>query len=304
MAHPTITDFLHRFTALRSKVNNNPRNITWMAAQSSDVQALTIVTYCAWLGFRRFAATVPGKAIDRVPKGFKAQLRDYEADWADTIGEVVGKAIAKSVEEIDEIPEAPSEEEQESDRPNFDPRWENAAQLVEDLLWLSDTHAQFDDDIADQQRKALQAWDWFRDTAGLDLKAVAHRWKEIEPILVPDHVANAYGASDPSSLYEMLNQAVRAYVYGASAAAIAMCRTLTDLVLTRHYGCQGEDLEQVIIFAEKQPKNLWVKRLALQDKRRLANQVLHEYREVEDKAVVDWLTTLKELIERVPDKGS
>ena len=131
---------------------------------------------------------------------------------------------------------------------------------------------------------------------------MAERWKRVDPVFVPDHVANAYGVSEPGSLYELLDQAVRAYVYGASAAAIAMCRALTKLILRRHYGCEGEDLERIIIFAETQPNYRWMKRHKLQDKRRLANQVLHEYRHVADESVVAWLSTLKELIDRAPDK--
>ena len=35
----------------------------------------------------------------------------------------------------------------------------------------------------------------------------------------------------------------------------------------------------------------------------MANQALHEYRRLTDESVVNWLAAIKELIERVPNKG-
>jgi hypothetical protein len=304
MAHAAIIDFLHKFSALRSKVNNKPSNLVWMAGQSSDVEAAAIGAYLAWQTLNSFLATAPSKGIDRVPKGFKQEFQDHESKWSEWVGKVIGNTITRIIEDLAENPEQPdATEDQEPDRPDFNPVAENPAQLVEDILWLSDAYAQWDDDLADQQRKALQAWEWFENTAGLNLKAVARRWKLIPPMFIPDHVADAYGRSQPGSLYELLDEAVKAYVFGASGAAIAMCRALTGLILTKHYGCEGEDLERIIVFAEQQPKYHWMKKHKLQDKRKLANQVLHDYREVADEAVVNWLTMLKELIERVPDRS-
>ena len=49
-------------------------------------------------------------------------------------------------------------------------------------------------------------------------------------------VANRYGASEKGSLLHLLDDAVRAYVSGAPAAAIALCRAALEMVLKRHYG--------------------------------------------------------------------
>lgn len=305
MAHPAFINFLQEFSALKSKVNNNPNSVVWMAGQSRDVQALAMNVYIAWQKLNTLLATAPSKGIDRVPRGFRGQFLDYESKWAEKIGKAFSDAIAKIIENMNEIPEMSREDEdQEPDRPDFNPRHEDAAELVGNMHWLADLYAQEDSDIGDEQRKGLQAWDWFEQTVGLDLEAIATRWKRIEPVFIPDHVANAYGASEAGSLSELLDQAVTAYVHGASAAAVAMCRALTELVLTKHYGCEGEDLENIIIFAEKQPRYYWMKKHKFQKKRKLANQVLHEYRRLTDESVVNWLAAIKELIEKVPNKGT
>ena len=304
MTHPRIVTFLQSFPALKAKVNHNPRNLVWMAHESIEVEKLAVDVFNADQDLKTLLATASSKAITPVPTGFKGVLADYRSEWEDKIGVVISDVISKVLKELKEASDPVSDNTgSEPDRPSFDARFENAAELIEDILWLSDAHAQEDSDLGDEQRKALQAWDWFRDTVGLDLKAVAARWRRIQPVFVPDHVANAHGYTEPGSLYELLDQAVRAYVFGASTAAIAMCRALTELILTRHYDCEGDELKSIIIFAESRYKYAWMKKHKLDEKRKLANQVLHQYRHATNESVLGWLATLKELIEKAPIKS-
>jgi hypothetical protein len=71
---------------------------------------------------------------------------------------------------------------------------------------------------------ALGAYDYVTNTIGLNIDDLFRRWRELPVILMPIHVSNRYGASDKGALVHLLDDAVRAYVVGAPAAALAMCR--------------------------------------------------------------------------------
>ena len=303
MAHAALVNFLATFSALKSSVNGNPQNVDWMSRERSKVATHVVATWFSWQKLSKLLATSSSKAIDRAPKGFNATYTEYEAKWKDQVDKAFELLVPKLLEIMKRRAENKEETDVEADRPEFDPIRDNPAKLIEDILWLANVYAQEDDELGDEQHKALQAWDWFRETVGLDLREISERWRQLEPTFVPDHVANAYGSSDPRSLYQLLDQAVRAYVFGTSAASIAMCRALTEMVLRMHYGCDGEDLENVIIYAEEKPKYFWMKRLQLHEKRKLANAALHKARPITDESVVMFLRTVKELIERAPTPG-
>ena len=46
-------------------------------------------------------------------------------------------------------------------------------------------------------RTNWEAWRYFEDTIGLDLREVNKRWLLIQPIFIPEHVSNTYGATIP-----------------------------------------------------------------------------------------------------------
>ena len=302
MVDTAIINFLHTFSALKAKMKDNPRRLAWMSSQSSEVALLVMDLYIAHSRMNDLFETSPSKGIDRVPQGFNHLWHDFKENWATNIEKVVQNWLNKIVENLKEHSEGSSEAgDPELDRPNFDPLTENPADIIANMFWLSETIADsWDDEVGDDQRKAVQAWDWFRDTVGLDLSMVATRWRSVQPIFIPPHVADAYAASEAISLYALLDQAVKAYVYGASGAAIAMCRALTELILKKQYGCDRSklNLEQIVILAEE--RYAWMKDLDLHAKRTCANAVLHRNRRATDDEVVNWLKTLKTLIERAP----
>jgi hypothetical protein len=77
---------------------------------------------------------------------------------------------------------------------------------------------------------------------------------------MPAHVSNEHGLTEKGSLNDLLDDAVRAYVFGAPAAAIAMCRAALEMVLKRHYG-QGQwddvrGLDNLIVLASASDPSL------------------------------------------------
>jgi len=65
---------------------------------------------------------------------------------------------------------------------------------------------------------------------GIDINGIFRRWREVPPIFMPSPVSNKQG-EEKGSLNDLLDNAVRAYVCGAPAAAIAMCRAVLKMVV-------------------------------------------------------------------------
>ena len=144
---------------------------------------------------------------------------------------------------------------------------------------------------------SLGAYDYLTETIGFDAHDVFRRWRNLPPVFMPAHVSNRYGASDKGSLPYLLDDAVRAYVFGAPAAAIAMCRAAYDMV-KRHY--DREQLEKVTIFASRR-FDYDIKQLVVR-----ANEVMHNYEHRrrltadDDRVILSFLGTIKFFVENAP----
>lgn len=127
---------------------------------------------------------------------------------------------------------------------------------------------------------------------------------------MPAHVSNWYGASEKGSLLHLLDDAVRAYVFGAPAAAIAMCRTALEMVLKRHYGrgdWDDEKLDNLIVLASYKYSKI-VQKEKIDPFRILANRIVPKYDQVgrlseeDDRTILNFFKTLKFLIQRAPER--
>lgn len=88
----------------------------------------------------------------------------------------------------------------------------------------------------------------------------------------PRHVAARGGEN--LSIYESLRQAHEAFIYGAPYAALALMRSIMEVVLREHYGANGNDLSERISNSRKLlPKG--ATEASLHRLRKLANAILH-----------------------------
>jgi len=136
------------------------------------------------------------------------------------------------------------------------------------------------------------------EVVGSDFDTLYGRWKETPSIFVPEHVAT----HNPQTLYTLYAEVVRTYTSGNFLACIAMCRALFEHILINYYGANGKDLEEKISNSESKFESL--RELRLQNKRRKANRILHNYRgeNIENKIVLNFIKTVKALIEKIPQK--
>ena len=163
---------------------------------------------------------------------------------------------------------------------------------------------------ANTWKMGIQAFEYLEGTIGLDIDRVFDRWNQVPSIFVPKHVSDRHGLTEKGSLYELLNDAIRAFVTGAPAASNAMCRAALEMVLRDYYVRGSSDdnsnLHDVIDLAVLRYDFLSAKKL--HSLRMDANRILHAYNsaaplsEEDERKLLSFLKDLKFYIERAPER--
>jgi hypothetical protein len=196
----------------------------------------------------------------------------------------------------------------------FDPRTHDGAYLIKTLISYLRELIEKDDKleapIATDMRVSLGAYDYLTETIGLDISEIFRRWESVPITFMPSHISKEVGQTEKGSLYDLLNDAVRAYVCGAPAAAISMCRAVLEMVLKDHYGKNEWNdprlkLGKIIVLASQKFDFIHEKRITRLAQN--ANEILHNYSrrirmsEGDEKSILEFLKTVKFLIQRAPN---
>ena len=191
----------------------------------------------------------------------------------------------------------------------FDPLKHDGGAALELGISVLNVQADFEDGEVNTNIASfsVEAYDYLTQTIGIDVPAIFRRWRNVPVIFMPAYVSNKHGLTEKGSLTALLDDAMRAYVCGAPAAAIAMCRAALEMVLKRHYGRgQWDDLTlgKMIVLADQKYDFVQEGRIRpLVDR---TNAVLHEYSTIErmsaddDRSILNFLKTVKFLIQRAP----
>ena len=201
------------------------------------------------------------------------------------------------------FPDFESEEE-------FDP-WEHDGGAIVDALlqYLAESCSQNHERVDNLKRIAVQALAYLSRSTGLNFRDVFRRWNSIPPILYPRHVLNRIRSAPHASTVSLIDDAMKAYVFGARAAAIAMCRAALEDVLKRNYGKGAWDnfkLGKIVAIAAPKYRR-YVSQTRLSQLVQATNGILHNYGAIskdavrEDEIVLDYLLVVKSLIEHAPE---
>ena len=179
-------------------------------------------------------------------------------------------------------------------------------------------NAQDDNDIvmANTVLIGVEAIEHLENVIGIDIARIFERWNRMPAVFVPRHVSDHYGLTENRSLFGLFDQAVRAYVAGAPAAAIALCRSLLETVLKNHYLTAESGNERRKLDRAKLDKviELAVARYDFLDKgqldahRKNANRILHDFSggkalSTEDEIdLLKFFRDLKNYIEQAPSE--
>lgn len=113
---------------------------------------------------------------------------------------------------------------------NFDPSQHDGAAAFSAMMEMAahelETNRSMDEDqvnyrMANTWDIGITAVNYLEKTIGISVKDAFGRWNKIPPVFVPQHVSDRHGITEKGSLYELLNDAIRAYVAGAPAASVA-----------------------------------------------------------------------------------
>jgi hypothetical protein len=241
-----------------------------------------------------------------VNPNFVAAWRDYEDRYETVLsGIMLADLVGMDVCKLD----------YPGTTPEFMRRWVFAAEeareeahAIEEVFSIAeDISAQWSDsDLRDAAERGTAEWRRLTDEVGFDLSGTFRRRKLIPFVLVPRHVSKSHGPKERLSLLTHLRQAHEAFVYGVPFAALALLRSLLELVLKTHYAATESDLDAQINRA-KLPAS--VSKNQLHRLRILANDVLHANRdstlipssnEELEREILSFLLQLRALIERAP----
>jgi hypothetical protein len=156
-------------------------------------------------------------------------------------------------------------------------------------------------------RNGIAAWRRFINDIGFGLHGVLRRRALAPFVIIPRHVSGHYGASDHYSLMARLQQAQEAFVYGVPLGALAIMRSILEIILRKHYRLGDGKLVKLIetatatgLFPDE------IRLSGIQKLLKLGNDAVHpnpeELHKISDieMEVLSLLFILRTLIERVP----
>jgi len=320
-----IAMFLYRFSRLKKEINYSPSTLSWVSKEREDLQDLCFELEESYksiakfltikndkhtfiivpfeqdfneykLNYESFVSKAGEPAKVRYYKAFEELLHKEEENWLKS-----GKTKEEYYEYIQSLIDGIKSTEITFDP--FNPLEDDPQSLIEEALdWgslIKDTVMEGDE--PEQYEKAWGAWRFFKNIINLNFSNINKRWLAAPELFIRTHVAQ----SDETPIVQLYREAVRAYTFGCNIASIAMCRALMEYILVYHYNVQAKDLEKIIVLAEERFPNL--KKLRMQEKRKISNKVLHNYEsgtDIEERAVIDYLRAIKMLVRDVPKKNT
>ncbi len=333
-ARPSILEqFLILFNGIKDVSSDEPSRLEVFYKQNSQVKDAVdrIYAFLSRGDFERRVFHSSRKYYRQAPRGFEDAYQDYKSRWESAIVAAVFSDIDFSLdlsdfldgvelsgEEQKAVPELVSPDPEFDD--SFDPLVHDGAKALDLAFWAVQSHADMATGDAGETidfaaKIGLEAYDYLTGTIGLDVTGVFRRWRRVPVIFMPAHVSNAYGMGERGTLPDLLDDAVRSFVFGAPAAAIATCRAALEMILKRHYGLdfqfkdekgrtRDKGLGDLIILASEKYDFVQGKRL-----RRLtddSNSILHNYSRrkrlsaTDEGVILEFLKTIKFMIERAP----
>lgn len=312
-------EFIVRFNRLKDAAGGQPQRVLTFYKDSREIRdALRdLYMFLARTDLER-RISESKLVIPRAP-GFLTAWKEYEAKWRFEVSFPRYSLLADKQELWDDVEAEPpsctaSDEPKDPDPEldeTFDPRWHDGGAAIDLGISSLEGEANSYDILGNQARLTVGAYDYLSNTIGLDMRKVFRRWRKVPVVFMPAHVANHYRDSDKGSLPDLLDDAVRAYVFGATAAAIAMCRATLETVLKRHYG-HGQWGEKGLgeLVALASYRFDFIQEGKIKPLVDAANRILHDYTRAasltdeDDRTIISFLKTLKYLIERAPNLGA
>jgi hypothetical protein len=305
-----IIRFMVLYRKLREMIDDDPTGLEALAAGDGSVEELCLEVEDAADRLSLEERKHPELFSAPVDPNFIFAWRDYEARYKSILESVEAAHLFRGVGL-----ELPSE--------GFASHWEyvsgqagSRARGIEAALDFANEqahqdvgfpggHRDFgDEDFAQGIVDGVSEWNRLREETGFDLEGVFRRRDLVPFVLIPRHVSSKHGEEEALSLLTNLRQAHEAFVFGVPFAALALMRSILEVVLTMHYDASGKDLEEKIDNTRSLPASVW--KSNLHSLRRLSNDVLHVNKDRArlpqdmERQLLIFLDMLRKLIEGAP----
>jgi hypothetical protein len=314
---PEVQTFMAAFHRLRDRISDDPSVL--------EREVMTADRSLAKLCRELDGASWPLKIAQRSRRqlysaptnpNFVAAWREYEANYARPLARIslFGLGLPKMPEESaadeNDASERIWEWEQDEAESNAE-GFRAVVELAEEEIDVQAKHRGWDEDDVERAREGLHAWRGLVEGAEFDLAGVFRRRRLTPFVMIPRHVSGHYDASDPLSLTARLQQAQEAFVYGVQLGALAIMRSILEIILRKHYQLGEGKLSRLIETAAANglfPSEIHLSQI--QTLHRLGNdsvhpnpQELHKVFDIETE-VLSLLFILRTLIERTPNNAS
>jgi hypothetical protein len=312
---PEVVKFLTLYSRLRDWCDDDPNAIFQLAIADEQFKDLCLQLLSA---AERLYASEQGHRrlfVSPVDPKFLSAWRDFEARYEHVLAANWSTFVFGDESAADQSKSSTS----------ADRRWANAdfngkiaADLIVKVIGFARVQA-FDDaeplepeysmSAEEAVEMAISYWENLTDQIGFDLADVFRRRRLVPFVFFPRHIAARHGAPEKALLYQSLQQAHEAFIFGVPFAALALMRSIIETVLRDHYHAQGNDLSERINSVRK-ALPAGANEAALHRVRKLANAVLHQSTEDQtlaklepmqmEREIMSLLCVLRALIEGVP----
>lgn len=168
---------------------------------------------------------------------------------------------------------------------------------------------------------------YLRQNIGIDVAECFTRWNSVPSYIVPIGIDIGINEPEKGTLYELLTDAIRAYVAGAPAACVALCRAALEMTLVDHFDVESFEkdkagnrksnergdfytlpLERIIKNVQRDKRYEWIQKFDLIGLKQMADDVMHRYSRTkrlsaqEDAKIIEFLDTIRALIEGAPSR--
>jgi len=212
---------------------------------------------------------------------FLSAWRDFEANYEHVLAANWRTFVLG--DESDDHDQSKSSTSTDQKRKNADLDGKIAADLIEKVIGFASVHAFDNDEPLDPDypvsaesavKMAIDYWETLTDEFGFDLAGIFRRRRLVPFVFFPRRIAARHGVPEKASIYQSLQQAHDAFIFGVPFAAPALMRSTMETVLRDHYDAQGNDLsERINSIREALPRG--ANKEALHRLGKLANSVLH-----------------------------
>jgi len=309
---PEVVKFMKLFAKVKDIGDDDPEALVDLARRDEGVKDLCIQLFSAANLLARNERRRRELFAGPVDPKFQTSWRDYEKRFSSVLADIWLADIFLESRAVETEPGSEIDLQWLGADGDADEQARAINQAIEFAYdQATDDGREFPSGFRENIAEGEAAWDRLVRDAGFDLRGVFRRRELVPFVLVPRHVAAKQASPDKLTMLRSLREAHEAFVFGTPLAALALMRSVIEVVLRDYYGAKGADLSERINNARDLPTG--ANTAALHRLRKLANAALHpdsdeseKLRKIEperlEKEIVSLLMVLRTLIENAPQR--